>query len=136
MTRRQCFQSFRHAIAGWPVLALLAGCTTVTPPPASHPGKSLDAQGNDKYECWMEARSLTGHDPEGSSRGARIIGTALVVGASGYLHARHPGPWAPLPLVYAPALKAEQHDAAVIEKFREAYVTCLTGRGYTIAGAR
>jgi hypothetical protein len=135
-TRQQCFLVLRQAIAGYLVLLLLVGCTTVTPPVASHPDKPLETQNNDKFECWMEARYLTGHDPEGSSRGWRIIGTTLAVGASGYLLARHPGPWAPLPLLYAPTLKPEQHDAPVIEKFREAYVTCLTGRGYSIEGAR
>jgi hypothetical protein len=115
-------------------MLLLAGCTTVTPPAASHPSKSLDAQGNDKYECWTEARSLTGHDPEGSSRGARIIGTVVIVGASGYVLARSGSPWALLLLLFSPSLKPEQVDSAVIEGFRKAYVNCLTGRGYRVEG--
>lgn len=122
-------------IAGCLGMLLLAGCTTVTPPAASHPSKSLDAQSNDKYECWTEARFLTGHDPEGSSRGARIIGTALVVGASGYVAVRSRSPLlASHLLVFAPAAKPEQHDAALIEAFRKAYVTCLAARGYSVDG--
>lgn len=78
---------------------------------------------------------LTGHDPEGSSLGARIIVTAVVVGASGYVLARSRSPfWASHPLVFAPAAKPEQHDSAVIEEFRKAYVTCLTARGYSVDG--
>jgi hypothetical protein len=125
----------RQTIAGCLGVLLLAGCTTVSPPTASHPSKSLDAQSNDKYECWTEARFLTGHDPEGSSRGARIIGTAIVVGASGYVLARSRSPFlASQLLVFAPAAKPEQHDSALIEEFRKAYVTCLTGRGYSVDG--
>jgi len=126
----------RQTIAGWLVLLLLAGCTTVTPPAASHPSKSLQAQDDDKYECWTEARSLTGHDPEGSSRGAKILGAALIVGSSGYLRVRTGAPWHFIPLPLLPMSKHEPLDPAVIERFREAYVTCLTGRGYSIEGAR
>ena len=134
MTRQYCFPMSRQAVAGCLVLALLAGCTTVTPPAASHPGKSLQAQDEDKYQCWTEARALTGHDPEGSSRGARIIGTAVVVAASGYGLARTGSPWALLPLIFAPAGKPEQHTAALVEEFRKAYVSCLTERGYRVEG--
>lgn len=135
ITRPQRPRMLRQTIVAWLVLLLLAGCTTVTPPAASHPSKSLQAQDDDKYECWTEARSLTGHDPEGSSRGARILGTALIVGASGYLLVRTGAPWHLIPLLFWSS-KPEPLDPAVIERFREAYVTCLTGRGYSVEGAR
>lgn len=133
-TRPQRPRMLRQTIAGYLAMLLLVSCTTVTPPAASHPSKSLDAQGNDKYECWTEARSLTGHDPEGSSRGAKILGAALMVASSGYLRVRSGAPWHFIPLPLLPMSKHEPLDPAVIERFREAYVTCLTGRGYSVEG--
>ena len=40
----------------------------------------------------------------------------------------------PLAFVFAPAANPEQHDSALIEAFRNAYVTCLTVRRYSVDG--
>jgi len=122
MTRRQFSLIFRQAIAGCLVLALLAGFTTVTPPGASHPSKSPGAQGDDKYECWMEARFLTGHDPEGSSPMGRLLGAAIGGAIAGGKNA----------LAVAFIIHRSSPSTYAVESFRGAYKTCLTARGYSM----
>jgi len=126
MPRRQCVQSFRHAIAGWFFLTFFAGCTTVAPPSVSHPSKSLGAQGDDKYECWTEARFLTGHDPEGSSPMGRLVGAVIGGALAGGRDA----------LAVAVAIHRPRPTTSAVESFRGAYETCLTGRGYRVEAAR
>jgi len=126
MTCRQRVLMRRQAIAGCLALTLLASCTTVMPSTASHPGKPREAQDDDKYQCWVEARSLTGHDPEGSSAMGRLLGAAI----GGAMAGARDAP------VVAVAIHRPRPAEAAVKSLRKAYETCLTGRGYSMAGAR
>ena len=154
---------FRYAITNCLLVLLLVGCTTVTPPTASHPSKSLQAQDSDKYECWAEARSGTGHDPEGSSPVGRFLGNVMMAamygagamavggGAAAPLASfRRPGLAVPvaiavpvavalpvaLPTPGGGSVRRAPSDPAGPGLFREAYGTCLTGRGYSVQSSR
>ena len=131
MTRRQFFLIFRQAIATCLVLVPLARCTTVTPAAASHPGKSLQAQDDDKYQCWTQARFLTGHDPEGSSPMGRLLGAVIGRAIAGGGNAPTVAGGRNVSAV-AVAIHQPSPTRSAVKSFREAYETCLTGRGYSV----